>query len=120
MKFLLLMAEPDHFAHWAEAGAEHRERVVADFHAFHAAVRERGSILAGEALDEPGAARTVRPGPDPGPGRPVTDGPFTETVEQLGGFYLLNLPSLRDALELASLLPREYAVEVRPTVEVDL
>ncbi|WP_122818709.1 YciI family protein [Nocardioides pantholopis] len=116
MKFLVLMAEEDHFAKWDRADAALRERVVADFTAFDAAVAERGSVLAGEALDHPGAARTVRPGAD----RPVTDGPYAEAVEQLGGLYLIDVPSMEDAVQLAALLPREYAVEVRPVVEVEL
>ena len=56
----------------------------------------------------------------PGADRLVTDGPFAETVEQLGGYYLIDAPDLDTAVELAKLLPREYAVEVRPTVEVNL
>ena len=116
MRFLLLMAEADHFATWEGADDALRERVVADFQAFDAAVRARGEVVSGEALDHPTAARTVRPGDD----RPVTDGPFAETVEQLGGFYLIDVPDLDTAVELAALLPREYAVEVRPTLEVQL
>ncbi len=56
----------------------------------------------------------------PGADRPVTDGPFTETVEQLGGFYLIDVADLDTAVELAALLPREYTVEVRPTLEVEV
>ena len=116
MRFLILMAEEDHFDRWEAADETRRERVYADFHAFSEAVGSRGSIVAGEALDRPATARSVRPGAD----RPVTDGPFAETVEQLGGFYLVDVPDLDTAVELAALLPREYTVEVRPTVEVTL
>lgn len=116
MKFVLLMAEEDHFGNWERADRDHRDRVVADFEAFTQAAKARGSIVAGEALDHPDQARTVRPGAD----RPVTAGPFAETVEQLGGFYLLDVPDESTALELAALLPREYAVEVRPVVDVHL
>ena len=115
MKFLLLMAEADHFAKWEAADDALRERVVADFQAFDAAVRQRGAILGGEALSPSSTARTVRPGPD----RPVTDGQFAETVEQLGGFYLIEVETQAVALELAALLPREYDVEVRECLDVD-
>ena len=115
MRYLLLMAEADHFAKWEAADDAHRGRVLADFQAFDEAVRARGTIVSGEALDRPATARTVRPGAD----RPVTDGPFAETVEQLGGFYLIDVADLGTAVELAGLLPREYTVEVRPTLEVD-
>jgi hypothetical protein len=116
VKYLLLMAEPEHFQKWQDAGEEHRNRVYADFAAFDAAVAERGTIRGGEALAAPDTARTVGPGPQ----RPVTDGPYAETVEQLGGFYLIDVPGIEDAVELAALLPREYLVEVREVVEVTL
>ena len=118
VRYLLLMAEADHYAKWDRADEAQRQRVVADFRAFTAAVQERGSIVAGEALAHPDLARTVRPG-EPGD-RAVTDGPYAESVEQVGGFYLLDLPVDEDPGVLAALLPREYAVEVRPVVEVDL
>jgi len=110
----VLMAEDGHFDKWEAADDAHRERVYADFRAFAEAVQSRGSIVAGDALDRPGTARTVQPGAD----RSVTDGPFAETVEQVGGFYLIDVPDLDAAVELAALLPREYTVEVRPTLEV--
>ena len=51
-------------------------------------MRERGKVVCGDALDRPGAARTVQPD-----GRPVTDGPYAETVEQVGGFYMVECPT---------------------------
>jgi hypothetical protein len=116
VKFLLLMAEADHFNKWEAADDAHRERVYADFKAFDEAVAARGSVVGGEALQRPSSARTVRPGD----GRPVTDGPYAETVEQVGGFYVIDVPDLDTAVELAALLPREYTVEVRPTLEVEV
>ncbi len=118
MKFLVLMAEKDHFAKWEQADAALRERVYADFQAFDAAVAERGKVLGGEALAHPATARTVRAG-EPG-SRPVTDGPFAETVEQLGGFYLIDVPTYDDAVEVARLLPREYDLEVREVLDVNV
>lgn len=119
MKFLVLMAETDHFANWEHADEALRERVVDDFRAFDAAVAQRGSVVGGEALDSPTTARTVRPGAS-ALERVVTEGPFAETVEQLGGFYLIDVPDHETAIELAALLPREYALEVRPVLDVDL
>ncbi|WP_307828056.1 YciI family protein [Nocardioides sp. SYSU D00038] len=112
MKFLLLMAEAEHFERWDAADDEARERTFAAFAAFDEAVEQRGSIVGGEALDRPATARTVRPGTP----RHVTAGPFAETVEQTGGFYVIDVPSLDDAVELAGLLPAEYTIEVRPCV----
>lgn len=116
MRFLVLMAEEDSFAKWEKADDALRERVVGDFNAFAEAVGQRGTIVAGDALDRPEAARSVQPGVE----RTVTDGPFAETVEQLGGFYVIDVPDLSTAVELATLLPREYTVEVRPTLEIDI
>ena len=115
MRFLVLLASPAHFDTWDAADEEARERAFAAYRAFADGVRSRGSIVIGDALHRPEEARTVRPGAD----RPVTDGPFAETVEQLGGFYLIDVPDLDAAVELAALLPAEYSVEVRPTIEVD-
>lgn len=117
-KFLILMAEPDHFRKWEEADESLQQRVFHDFTAFDAAVKERGTLVAGEALSHPDTARTVQPGAD-GSKRAVTDGPYAETVEQVGGFYLIDVLDLATALELAALLPREYVLEVRECLDVD-
>jgi hypothetical protein len=116
MKFLVLMAEEDTWNRWTALSDGQQEAVFERFTAFTEAVKERGSVLAGEALDRPEGARTVRPGS--GAGRPVTEGPFAETVEQLGGFWLVDLPDLDSALEAARLLPDTYSVEVRPIVDM--
>lgn len=117
MKVLVLMAEPDHFDRWQDADPDHRARVVADFMAFDAAVAARGAVLGGEALGPTSEARTVRAGADAA-SRVVTDGPYAETAEQLGGYYLIEVESLDVAVELVRLLPREYDVEVREVVDV--
>src|SRR5882757_6660987 len=99
-RFLILMAEVDHFARWDAADDASQERVLADLRSFTAAVRDRGRFRGGEALTHPKTARTLRPD---GEGRQVTEGPYAETVEQLGGFYLVELPDLATAVEVASL-----------------
>lgn len=114
-RYLILMAEPEHFARWDAADEAERERVFADFRAFTAAVRERGRFRGGEALAHPRDARTLRPDGD---GRRLTEGPYAETAEQLGGFYLVELPDLATALEVSALLPREYDIEVRECLDV--
>jgi len=114
-RFLILMAEPDHFARWDAVDEQTRERVLADLHAFTAAARARGRYLGGEALTHPRNARTLRPSGDD---QQLTEGPYADTPEELGGFYLVELPDLPTALELASLLPREYFTEVRECLDV--
>jgi hypothetical protein len=79
-------------------------------------LHEKGWHLGGEALDETRAATTVRELD----GKIVTtDGPFAETKEQLGGFYLIRCSNLDEAIEAASKIPSvgRGSVEVRPIME---
>jgi hypothetical protein len=108
------MAERDHYARWAELTDEARAEAFAAFEKYAAAVAERGAVLAGEGLADPEGARTL--GPDTGAGRPVTEGPYAETAEQIGGFYLVELPDLESAVATARLLPAAFSIEVRPVV----
>jgi len=111
MRFLVLMTEPDHFARWDASSEAEQQAVFDDFRAFDEAVAARGGeIVGGEALTRPSEARTLQPGAV----RVVTEGPYAETVEQLGGFYLVELPDLDAAVEAARLLPSAYTIEVRP------
>jgi hypothetical protein len=72
-----------------------------------------GSIASGEALMPTATATTVRDG-----GGAVTDGPFLETKEALGGFYIVEARDLDHALEIAKLCPAYGgAVEVRPVMD---
>ncbi len=114
MKFLVLMAEDDAFDRWDAATDEQRDTMRQQLATYSSAVQERGTLVVGEALRRPEEARTLRPGD----GRPVTQGPFAETVEQLGGFYLVDLPDLDAAVDTARLLPDSWTVEVRPVVEM--
>ena len=114
MKFLVLMAEEDTWERWNALSDAEQQDVFDSFTAFTAAVEERGKVIAGDALDRPEHARTIRPGAE----RLVTEGPFAETVEQLGGFWLVDLPDLESAVDAAKLLPEAYSVEVRPVVDM--
>lgn len=78
---------------------------------FMAMLRERGALVSGEELTRSAEAATVRNTDHVG----VTDGPYAETAEQLGGFYLIEAADLDEAVELARQLP-EPIVEVRPVV----
>ena len=85
-------------------------------HARHAQfmklLQERGAARGGAELTRSGAATTVR---DSDGDVSVTDGPYAETAEQLGGFYLIEAADLDDAIAFAKALP-EGIVEVRPVV----
>jgi hypothetical protein len=70
-----------------------------------------GKIVGGNALQPTGTATSIR-------GDVVTDGPFAETKEALGGYYLIEAPDLDHALEIAKLCPAPYGgVEVRPIMD---
>jgi hypothetical protein len=110
VKFLVLMAEDRHFDRWEAAGEREHQAFYDALAGFTAKVEEHGKVLGGEALDRPEHAVTVRDGA-------TTHGPFAETVEQLGGFYLVELPSMEALVEAAKLLPVQ-AVELRPVLEM--
>lgn len=116
MRFLVLAAEEDSYAKWDAMTEAERNVHFSAMEQFAVAVKERGAMIDGGALDRPDSARTVRPGDVPS--RQVTDGPFAETVEQLGGFWLVELPDLEAAVGAAKLLPASYTVEVRPILEM--
>jgi hypothetical protein len=80
-------------------------------------LEERGVMRGGEPLEPTSTASTVRIRDGK---RLVTDGPFAETKEQLGGFYLVECKDLDEALELAAQIPSAVygSVEVRPVMDV--
>ena len=81
-------------------------------------MQERGVLLAGDALYPTPTATTVRVRDGE---RDVTDGPFAETKEQLGGFYVLDCKDLDEAIEWAAKIPgsQHGSVEVRPIMVFD-
>ena len=87
-----------------------------EYNKFTAEVRERGVFQSGEALHPTSSATTVRTRDGK---TTITDGPFAETKEQLGGFYMLNCKNLDEALEFAAKIPgvRHGSIEVRPVVD---
>jgi hypothetical protein len=113
MRYLLLIyaAEP------TEAVPEDlMAEQMAAYDTFTGWAREKGLFRAGEALHPTPAATTVRVRD----GRTVaTDGPFAETKEALGGFYLIEARDLDEAIDCAARIPgaRHGSVEVRPIWE---
>jgi hypothetical protein len=96
--------------------AEVMEAEMKAYGTFTDDIRKRGLMEAGEALEPTTTATTVRVQD----GRTVTtDGPFAETKEALGGFYLVNARDLDEAIELAARIPaaKHGAIEVRPIWE---
>jgi hypothetical protein len=114
MRFLFLI----HGDRNAEAAltSDERRAIVGEHIAYASMLRERGVYVLGEALDDPSTAAVVRPGDKP----LVTDGPFTETKEAVGGLYLVDCASREEALDLAARVPRSpgVAVEVLRMLDV--
>jgi hypothetical protein len=113
MKFLLLLYDD---AAAIEALPADQRRAIVDQHiAYSRMLRERGAFVYGDPLDSPETARTLRIDPD-GHGAVVTDGPFLEAKEALGGFYVIEVGDRDEAETLAHQIPRSpgLVVEVRP------
>jgi hypothetical protein len=116
MKYVILIYEP-------RAEFEQRRLPESDSHwgpwrAYHRALLEAGIYAGGSPLERPDTGATtlrVRGGE-----RQVQDGPYADTKEQLGGFIVLEVPTLDAALEWASRCPAaEYgAIEVRPMADL--
>ncbi|WAX81676.1 YciI family protein [Streptomyces sp. KMM 9044] len=91
------------------------ECTVEDWMAYDKAVRDAGILVSGESLTDLVTATKVRVSPDGE--RTVTDGPFAETREVLGGFYVIDVPNLDVALDWAARCPGARgsgSVVVRP------
>jgi hypothetical protein len=110
MKFVVLLAGENHFDRWDTADEQERQAFFDSHAAFLTEVRRHGEVLAVEPLERPETSVTIRRGI-------ATEGPFAETVEQLNGLYLVELPSREHAVDAARLL-RMPTVEVRPILAV--
>jgi hypothetical protein len=104
--------------YWNEAApVESSENVIAEHFAFTKEARARGAYVHSEALGGTAAATTVRVRN----GKVQTvDGPYAETKEVMGGYYMLDCKDLDEALEYAAKIPdaKYGAVEVRPVFDV--
>lgn len=100
----------------ANATPQDMQNVMAAYNAYTEEIRKAGVMETGDALDATTTATTVRIRNGQ---RLTTDGPFAETKEQLGGFYILKCKDLDEAIHWASKIPAtEYgSVEVRPIMD---
>lgn len=119
MKYLILMhVDPSVLEHLTEE----QQALIEEGHtAFMARTKESGEFIATQALAHPSQSKVVRSRG----GKPeVTDGPFVEAKEFMGGFYLLDVENEARALVLAMLIPdasiEGLALEVRPVMFSDL
>lgn len=116
MRYILLIYEDEKY--YEEATPEDWEKTMVAHNAFGAEAAERGMEPGGDALQPTATAKTVR-FVDGNPSL-VTDGPYAETKEQLGGFYILSCKDADEAIEMARKLPVVTgSIEVRPIMEFD-
>ncbi len=113
MQYLLMIYDEDKV--WEKMPEAERNAVYAEYGAYTTALQESGALLGANQLQPTGTATTVsiRDGE-----QLVTDGPFAETKEQLGGYYLIDVETVDEALEWAAKIPsaRYGHIEVRPIV----
>jgi len=113
MRFMMQIYQRDALAVQEDLSREEQQRVWADY----AAIRDTPGVSPGERLADPVDAKTVRIES----GKTLmTDGPFAETKEALGGYFLYEAEDIDAAVALAARVPAARyggAVEVRPFVE---
>lgn len=116
MKYMLMIYDRDD---WFDTATPEMVASSLEEHgAFAAFLQGRGAEFSGEALHPSKAATTLRPSGN-GDGFIVTDGPFVDLKEHLGGFYIIEASNLDDAIEVAKMCPAAYAIEIRPVMEFD-
>ena len=114
MRYLCLIYDEE--AKMATMSKSDADAFMGEYFAFTEGIKTSGHYIGGEALKPVQTATTVRMRNGK---MSTTDGPFAETKEQLGGYYLIEARDLNDALQVAARIPsaRSGSVEVRP-VEV--
>jgi hypothetical protein len=116
MKYFLLLAGYGEMKPWDELSADEQEAQFSKHEAFGAACAARPGVevLGEEALGDGSMATTLR---TRGGEMTVTDGPFAEAAEQIGGYYLLDAPDLDTVVELCRTLPA-YDIDIRPVPDM--
>lgn len=111
MKYLCLIYDDEQ--KMAAMSQSEGDAFMGEYVAFTEAIHKSGQFVAGDALQPVHTATTVRVRAGK---TTTTDGPFAETKEQLGGYYLIEARDLNDAIQVAARIPsaRTGSVEVRP------
>ena len=115
MKYLCLIYSDE--TQWPKLSQDDVQKMMGEYGAFNESVRASGQLLAGHRLQPTHAATSIRIRNGQ---ISTTDGPFAETKEQLGGYYLIEARDLNDAIQVASRIPgaKHGTVEVRPIMEI--
>jgi hypothetical protein len=114
MRYLCLIYENE--KEWESLAPTQGEAIMNEYFSLNADLKKNGKYIAAEALQPTATSTTVRVRN----GKvSTTDGPFAETKEQLGGFYLIEAKDLNEAIQVASRIPsvRFGSVEVRPIMD---
>ncbi len=115
MRYMLLIYNDE--ASWDAMSEQEQGQIFGEYMAYTEDIKANGQHLAGDPLQPIATATTVRVRD----GQTLTtDGPFAETKEQLGGYYIVEVADLDQAIALAARIPgaRHGSVEVRPIWEV--
>ncbi len=115
MKYLCLIYADETL--WQNMPRAEAEKVFSEYYAFTDGIKKSGHYIGGNPLQPTRTATTVRVRNGK---TSTTDGPFAETKEQLGGYYLIEARDLNDAIQVASRIPgaRLGSIEVRPVMEI--
>ncbi len=116
MKYLLSIYSDE--SQWAVATPQDLQQMMSDYQAFSREATAAGVMVGGEGLSPSGTATTVRLRDD---AVLTSDGPFAETREQLGGYYLLDCVDEQEAIGWAARMPgaRYGAIEVRAVMDYE-
>jgi len=116
MQYLLLIYENE--KNYATMSENESKKIMGEYFAFTEEIKKAGKMVAGDALQPTHTATTVRVRDGK---RLTTDGPFAETKEQLGGYYLVNGKDLDEAIAIAAKIPsaRYGSIEVRSVQTFD-
>ncbi len=117
VKYFVLLAGDGEMPAWDTLTPEEQQAGMERHHAFGQACDDRDGveILGGEALGDGSTATTMRTSLA---GETVlTDGPFAEAAEHIGGFYVIEAPDLDTIIDLCKVLP-PYDIEIRPVLDV--
>jgi hypothetical protein len=117
MQYLLLIYGDEQ--RWNQLGEVERGKISKEYDGYTQSIARSGHLVGGNELDTTPKGKTVRVRDGK---RLITDGPFAETKEQLGGYYLVEAKDLDEALSLAARIPsaRWGSIEVRPIIPHDM
>jgi len=116
MKYMLLIYEEEKA--WERMPEAERNAIFGQYMSFTEDIKKKGQYVAGDALQPTQTATTVRLRQNK---TLKTDGPFAETKEQLGGYYIVEAKNLDEAIAIASRIPAAAmgSIEVRPVMVFD-